>query len=121
MGKLDQNKLAEWYNKSDIFVLPSYFDSIPLSMVEALACGLKVVISDLPGLKDWVDKSIKNADVIYVSMPEMRDADEPEKESLPAFEKRLAMAIEESAGRECAAPADLSNVSWKGVANKVLG
>ena len=119
-GKLSQEELAELYSRSDIFVLPSYFDSIPLSMVEALACGLRVVISDLPGLKDWADKSIKNADIIYVPMPAMRDADEPERQSLPEFEKRLAKAIEESAGRVSETPADLNEVSWKGIADKVL-
>ena len=117
---MSQEELAELYSRSDIFVLPSYFDSIPLSMVEALACGLRVVISDLPGLKDWADKSIKNADIIYVPMPAMRDADEPERQSLPEFEKRLAKAIEESAGRVSETPADLSEVSWKGIADKVL-
>lgn len=119
-GRLDQDALAELYCKSDIFVLPSYYDSIPLTLVEALACGCRAVVSELPGLKPWILGNVPGADVSFVRLPEMEHADEPKKESLPAFEKRLSEALRESAEKGCTEQADLSRVSWRGLAERIL-
>ncbi|MGI6079946.1 MAG: glycosyltransferase family 4 protein [Candidatus Avilachnospira sp.] len=119
MGKLSQEELSELYCKCDIFVLPSYFDSIPLTVVEALACGCKVVVSELPGLRDWAEKNIKNADIRFVAMPEMKNADEPDKESLPDFERRIEEALLACEKDKVTRKADLSNISWRGIAARV--
>lgn len=54
LGKLPQPELAKEYQRSDIFVLPSFFDGLPLTVIEAIACGDKVVVTDLPGIQDWL-------------------------------------------------------------------
>ena len=46
---LDKDKLAV-LRDSDIFVLPSYSESFGLAVIEAMACGLPVVISDRVGI-----------------------------------------------------------------------
>ncbi len=142
LGRLAQTELAKVYNESDIFVLPSFFDGLPLTIIEALACGDRVVVSDLPGIKDWIEAYTRGADVRYVPMPQMRNADEPAPESLPEFEERLAEALlasirtgecrkeEESLAAGGAAPAgsckracgpaDVSRISWEGIAKKVV-
>lgn len=120
LGRLAQPELAKIYNASDIFVLPSFFDGLPLTIIEALACGDRVVVSDLPGVQNWLTEYAPGADVRYVPMPQMRNTDEPVPESLPEFEERLAEALAGSIRMKERKAADVSRISWEGIARKVI-
>jgi glycosyltransferase involved in cell wall biosynthesis len=118
-GKLPQPELARLYNAADIFVLPSFFEGLPLVVVEALACGCAVVVTDLPGIRPWLAEHVPDAPVLYVAPPRMRDTDEPLPEDLPAFEERLAAAIDQAAAAPVAA-CDTSSLSWDALAQKLV-
>lgn len=119
-GRLSQPELSRVYNESDIFVLPSFFEGIPLTVIEALACGDRVVMTDLPGIREWLLETAPGADIRYVALPAMRNTDEPVKEQLPEFEKRLAGALEESIRQGMRGTADVSGISWEKIAKEVL-
>jgi glycosyltransferase involved in cell wall biosynthesis len=53
-GYLDQGELVEFLNRSHLLFNPSPKEGWGLTVVEANACGLPVVASDRPGLKDSV-------------------------------------------------------------------
>lgn len=55
LGSLDRAKVAEILSKSSIFAFPSLREGMPLSVLEAMACGLPVVGFNIPGLKDVVE------------------------------------------------------------------
>lgn len=120
LGCLNQEELAKYYNLSDIFVLPSFFEGIPLTVIEALACGNRVVITSLPGIPEWLSENVGNGDIRYVELPKMLHADEPLEEELQAFEKRLAKALEESIHAPQKGCADTSRISWEQIAKKVI-
>ena len=120
LGRISQEELAKAYNRSDIFVLPSFFDGMPLTMIEAMACGDKVVITELPGIRPWVEEHVPGAPVFFVEPPQMRNTDEPVREALPEFEKRLAEKIVECAAMKDMGQPDLSRVSWENVCRTVL-
>lgn len=120
LGKLPQEELAKVYNESDIFVLPSFFDGLPLTVVEAIACGDKVVMTDLPGMKDWMKEQAPQACVLFVSMPELKNTDEAVPESLPEFERKLAQRIQECAAMETIKSADITQLSWKNICKLIL-
>ncbi|XCP86227.1 glycosyltransferase family 4 protein [Roseburia hominis] len=119
-GRMPQQELAQLMNASDLFVLPSFYEGLPLVLVEAMACGLRAVCTELPGIRPWlVEKGLAES-VVFVKPPEMRNEDEPVEEALPDFEKRLAQAVIEA--KEAALPNQekLREVSWDGVCRRVL-
>src|SRR5207253_879376 len=53
---LPHEELVSEYQKADIFVLPSYLDSWAMVVLEAMACGTPVIVSENTGSKDAVQK-----------------------------------------------------------------
>ncbi len=43
---------------SDIFVLPSHFEGLPMSVIEAMLCGLPVVATNIRGPREQVDEGV---------------------------------------------------------------
>lgn len=48
------NEIANIYRKSHIACLPSYREGLPKSLMEALACGLPIVTTDVPGCREII-------------------------------------------------------------------
>ena len=120
LGLLNQHKLAETFCESDVFVLPSFYEGLPLVVLEAMACGCKVVCSDIPGVKEWLSENVAGENVAFVKLPSMRNTDEPIREELPEFENRLAQSIYEKLEQKEAENPDVSKVSWKGVSSRIM-
>jgi glycosyltransferase involved in cell wall biosynthesis len=49
------HELVELYRRADVFCLPTLGDAVPLSVVEAMACGAAVVASDVGAISDLLD------------------------------------------------------------------
>lgn len=125
LGILKHDQLSKEFNKSDLFVLPSFYEGLPLVVIEAIACGLYAVTTATPGLKDWIEGNIKNSPVEYVELPLMKNVDEPLESELPSFEARLACSIKNSVTknnilqkRKC--KLDMSGFTWNHVADKII-
>lgn len=95
LGFLNQGALATAFYHSDLFVLPSYYEGLPLVVLEALATGLPVVVTDLPGLKTWLEGPINASGYItYVPLPELEGVDQCKKAAREPFVKALTAALE---------------------------
>ncbi|MBP7320339.1 MAG: glycosyltransferase family 4 protein [Lachnospiraceae bacterium] len=120
LGKLNHEELATALRVSDLFVLPSFFEGLPLVIMEALACGAKVICNDLPGISLWVEERIPNHGILFPSPPPMEKIDEPDPAFLPDYEQLLARTIEEALLSTQKKQADLSQVTWDGLARYIL-
>ncbi len=55
-GVINQQELPDYYHASDLYISASYSDGSSVSLMEALASGLPVLVSDIPGNKEWIDQ-----------------------------------------------------------------
>ena len=53
-GQISQSDLPRWYYMADIYISPSHVDGSSVSLMEALACGLPCLVSDIPGNQEWI-------------------------------------------------------------------
>ena len=53
-GYIGQKDLPRYYRMADLYISPSHVDGSSVSLMEALACGLPCLVSDIPANKEWV-------------------------------------------------------------------
>jgi len=88
-GRVSQPELAGIMRGCGVFVLPSFFEGLPLVLIEALACGCRPVCTDLPGVRSGILPHLP--EVIHtVAMPAMETVDKPVEADLPEFSRNLA-------------------------------
>jgi len=59
LGVVPKLALKELYSSSSVFVLPSLADSFSLATLEAMACGVPVIVSENTGAADALDNGIQ--------------------------------------------------------------
>ena len=91
-----QDDMPSALAKTDIFCLPSYREGVPNALLEACACGLPIVTTDVPGCRDVVTNKFNGLLVPVQNAPALADALET---LITDPELRLKMG---KAGREIA-------------------
>jgi glycosyltransferase involved in cell wall biosynthesis len=123
-GQLIQPELAEIARRSTVCVLPSFYEGLPLVLVEALACGCRLVATELPGIVEELAPRLGDA-LEMVAPPRLESVDRPRPEDLPTFVDRLTAALERALdappiGNPEDALADaLRHFSWRAVYQRV--
>lgn len=125
-GALPQKKLAPIVGQSHVLVLPSFYEGLPLVLLEGLASGCRIVATDLPGTGEVLGHS--DAEFIaLVRTPRLRFTDRPYEEDEEAFERNLERALREQVLAASRSPRiDLSpmrnvldSYTWTGVFERV--
>ena len=96
--------------KSDIYLLPSLIEGFPLVKAEAMAAGLPVITTDVPGCKDFIDNE-RNGIIVSNRDPE---------EYANAIErlikdKALRKKISDAAKR------DAQKLDWENIFEQIMG
>jgi colanic acid/amylovoran biosynthesis glycosyltransferase len=55
VGYLGQEEVREHLRRSDIFILPSFAEGVPVSLMEAMACGVPVLSTYVGGIAELVE------------------------------------------------------------------
>lgn len=125
-GPLSQENLAEIMRQSHILVLPSFYEGLPLVILEGLASGCRIAATMLPGTKEILEDF--NADFIsLIKIPRLRFIDQPYEEDEKLFEENIRDAVLHQINETLRCPQiDLSSVqdkidsfTWTGIFKKV--
>ncbi|MEO2136226.1 MAG: glycosyltransferase, partial [bacterium] len=121
-GRLDQAELAALMRRAAVFVLPSFYEGLPLVLAEALACGCRLVATDLPGLREAMAARLGEA-LSLLPAPAMKAVDTPREDALPAFVRALTDTLEAGLAAGALKPETLADslesFSWKAVFERV--
>jgi glycosyltransferase involved in cell wall biosynthesis len=55
-GYISREELKDCLQKADIYISTSLSDSTSVSLLEAMASGLLLVVSDIPGNREWIEE-----------------------------------------------------------------
>ncbi len=53
-GQVSYKDLPRFYRSADLYLSASHSDGSSVSLMEALACGCPVLVSDIPGNREWI-------------------------------------------------------------------
>lgn len=125
-GRVSQNVLADLMGKSHLFVLPSFFEGLPLVLLEALASGCRVIATGLAGCRELLKDADKDL-AEMVELPPLQDVDNPFPEDMEKLTANMAKTLERKI-REILEASDLTkNVagaitarySWPAIFTKI--
>ncbi len=55
LGYSEEARIVDLLSAADLYVSPSLSDGSSVSLLEAMACALPCVVSDLPGNREWIE------------------------------------------------------------------
>lgn len=106
VGAEPPERVALWLTAADLLCLPSHAEGMPVSVVEALACGRPVVASAVGGIPEQVEDGVTG----LLVQPEDADA------LAEALRAALDRAWDEQALREASKP-----FWWSGLGGRLTG
>ncbi len=120
-GQLAQTDLARLMRRCGVCILPSFYEGVPLVLVEAAACGCQLVATDLPGVRERLAPHL-GPHLQVVPLPGLQTLDRPVAADLPLFVTHLAAATTRAVERATATrppDAELASFTWQAVFSRI--
>lgn len=126
-GRITQEELAGLMGSCHIFILPSFYEGLPLVLLEALAAGCRIITTDLPGCRELLTGADPEL-VSFVRLPDLLSIDRPDPKDWHLLQAQLAAAISDMADLACLAatvsPAAISEITsshnWQVVFKRIV-
>jgi glycosyltransferase involved in cell wall biosynthesis len=97
-GRIEQHRLARLMGICHLFILPSFFEGLPLVLLEALSSGCRIITTDLPGCRELLAQADANL-VEFIQLPLMERIDRPFPGDVERLRSDLAGAIQKMVQR----------------------
>lgn len=125
-GRVDQKELARLMKHCHVFILPSFYEGLPLVLLEALGCGCRIITTDLSGCRELLAGAPIEL-VRFINLPKMQSIDRPDPRDWPELEFRLAEAISHMADHIHTTPSPdtgeitriVADYGWQAVFGKI--
>jgi len=110
LGKRGQDTLPYYYSAAEVVVMPSYYESFGMVALEAMACGVPVIASQVGGLAFLVQDGVTGFTI-------------PSEDHEALCEKLTALLGDESLRKQMgrAAANYAKNYDWKKIASEIVG
>ncbi len=103
-GVLSQIQLAALMRICHVCILPSFYEGLPLVLLEALASGCRIVTTALPGCRELLEGAPADL-VAFVDLPAMSAIDRPDPGDWDMLDALLGDALRNVVGRVAENPA----------------
>jgi len=111
LGQVDKDQMVKLYQNATLFVLPSYHEGLPGVLLEAMSCGLPVIVTDVRGNRDLVSNG-ENGVIVPSRAPKKM----AEAISILLKDKKLRKKLGKNARKTIE-----ENYTWNAVSNRILG
>lgn len=125
-GYMSKKEISNLFRDCDIFVMPSFYEGLSLVTIEAIACGLKVVMNELENFIDFVGEDIvKSKNIEFVKMPKLFDTDKVADSEVDDYIQRLSIGLENQIinlydnNFERDFSSKIIQFSWKNITNNI--
>jgi glycosyltransferase involved in cell wall biosynthesis len=99
-GQVAFRDLTRYYHSADLYISASHSDGTSISLLEAMACGVPAIVSDIPGNREWIEEGINgwlfpdgDADALSHAILNALD----QRQQLPEMGRRARQITEERA------------------------
>ena len=104
-GWVSGDKKTELLNQCDVFILPSYTEGVPISILEALSYGKYVVATNVGGVSDIVDEKCgtmlppQNKEALYKALIDLMEREEYKK-NIPYRKEKATAYMPDNVGNQ---------------------
>ena len=108
VGQEPQQELPYYYNAADVVVMPSHYESFGMVALEAMACGVPVVTTDVMGVSSLLDEKHRSL-ITSVNNPFLLAAQIEKLLTNETYYRKVSAEIQK----------DVQDLNWTSVAEQI--